>query len=262
MSIYVLTADETNREETDHARFFIMGGTIVAEDRLAALHDTVERIRRDAGLNPQDQFKFTSNARPDHVPPDVWTQAKNELLEACIELEVQFIACVIHHRIARAKDDETRTAYGLNEVLDKFNDFVAISEGRGLCLIDQLSGDRQERRHLKEKFQAGCHYPNGKTKRLKRILGYGLTFDGASHLSSVNDIIFDAFRYVANKREPNEVTKRLAQLVGSLVWGVERNGQKAVRDRGLILRPMEPYAYKPEYDELLDRLASQVNATE
>jgi len=91
---------------------------------------------------------------------------------------------------------------------------------------------------------------------MPRVLLYGETTIGASHVASVIDIVLGAFRYCVNEREKDDVPQILLPKVVQLMWH-QRVGDKIyLGERGLILRPKEVKvpAYKERYEELIDHL--------
>jgi hypothetical protein len=116
--------------------------------------------------------------------------------------------------------------------------------------------------YAKDKFQRGLTFPKSPDRRLNRIVSIGFTCDGASHLSSMADIVLGSFRYCVNESDKDEAGKAMFPGLMRLMWKGTRDGKKYVRERGLTLRPEVVLSrrYQEEYDELAKRLQGYLGA--
>jgi hypothetical protein len=87
------------------------------------------------------------------------------------------------------------------------------------------------------------------------------TCDGASHLSSMADILLGSFRYCVNEPERDIAGKAMLPALVPLMWTGTSEGKQYVRERGLNLRPkkVNTPAHQEEYDKLMDRLQGYLN---
>ena len=93
---------------------------------------------------------------------------------------------------------------------------------------------------------------------------FATTCDGASHISSAVDIVLGTFRTIINKRksEPSrELSQSLLYEVAQMMYtGVTQDGQRMLREHGLIFRPRQYRRsnFQKAENELLNYLASLV----
>ncbi|MCP3797952.1 hypothetical protein NLX83_01645 [Allokutzneria sp. A3M-2-11 16] len=254
-AMYYLVTDETNLEQSGASKFFIYGGLILSSKQMIEVTDAISGIRDKYGYRPHDQLKFDTNCRPAHVSIDDAKLAKNEVILACHASGVHFIAYLILHAILQA---ENKNAYALNSVLCAFDKkFLAQRNDRGIVLTDRLPDSSDAYTLLKSKFQEGLKFPdNAQLVPLDRVLMYGTTCDGASHISSAVDIVLGGFRWVVNSKDKsisNDTPKIIMKNIVQMMYTREGGDVKYVRDYGLILRPrvVAAPAYKAEYDSLM-----------
>ncbi|MEK6771267.1 MAG: hypothetical protein AABY62_06485 [Pseudomonadota bacterium] len=110
--MYLLLTDETNAVPSEKARFFVYGGLIVDLAALPQLDDLVAATRAKFGYKLGDLLKFDTNVRPKHVPLVAATAAKNEVIQACIDVGCKFIAYVVLHAIAKSQPAAEIVAWG------------------------------------------------------------------------------------------------------------------------------------------------------
>jgi hypothetical protein len=255
--VHILLADETNRQPTHNAKFFVYGGLILQMGDLPLLHDRIAQIRERAGYCAQDDLKFDTHARPTCVPQGAATEAKRQVLEVCRELGAKFIAYVALHDIIQRQDPDDQLLFAANTVISQFNRYLRnVAHDDGICIVDNLpvKGSWQ---YLAEKFTVGltvndAHYP------LDHIRLFAATCNNASHASSAMDIVLGTFRYCINNPANREAAATMMGDVVNLMWH-ERDGRtiKAL-GRGLVMRPKREHirvdAYKAEYDGLIDHI--------
>lgn len=248
--MYFLFTDETNQQQTDQVRFFIYGGVFISAPQLVEVHRLIEGIRARRGYQATDSFKFALHDRPDQVTVDDFREAKRELIEGCRDIGVTFVVCVTLHAIAENQGVSQTIQYGANTVIGAFNWFLVERSDHGICFMDRTEGSHA---YLKEKFQTGLVFPNGKTVRLSRIVQLAPACDGSGHGMSVIDILLGAFRWCVNERDRTDASTRMLPPLVKMMW-TRADGR--LMDRGLILRPrnvkFEPY--REQYIELAEHL--------
>ncbi|MCG0238670.1 MAG: hypothetical protein L6E13_05340 [Firmicutes bacterium] len=254
--VYALFCDETNLNQNDQVKFFIYGGVFFPVEILPEMHQRVENIRRDAGYRPTDIFKFNVAERPQHISPETATEAKRRVLNLCADLNVRFIAYVVHHEIAAQQGQERTVSWAADHVIRRFHDFLERENSYGIVVTDKLPF-KNNWQYLARKFQEGLKYHNGTVHRLDRITLFASTVIGASHASSVIDIVLGSFRYCVNAPPDSQPAREILPQVVRLMWCEEHpNGTRNARERGLILRPVKVRNpdHKRDYDMLLDKL--------
>jgi hypothetical protein len=253
MPTYLLYTDETNVEPDQEAEFFIYGGVYFPVERLADLHERIESIRHDAGFLPGDDFKFNTRSRPATVSIADHTNAKNQVLLACADLDVRFVACVILHSISTERT--RRWSYQADMVLLAFDTVLHNEAATGLVVFDRADGGFD---FAREKFERGVHYEHtGGTYTLRRkahLFAQGGI--GSSHVASVVDIVLGAFRYCINDVAGSPATRAMLPAVMRLMAHRTFRERPIYLDYGLLLRPKRVYtpAYKARYSALKDRL--------
>lgn len=92
---------------------------------------------------------------------------------------------------------------------------------------------------------------------MSHIIGYASTCDGASHISSVADIVLGSFRYCVNEEDKDIAGRELLPLVVRMMWHKRKGDEINVMEKGLTLRPREirAPAYRAEYEALRQRLS-------
>ncbi len=253
--MYILATDETNLHPSESAKFFVYGGLFLPLASLPALSSRIAAVRREAGYQPDDEFKFDTRTRPAAVSIASATQAKRETVRACIDAGAKFIACVVHHAIRKNRPEGEGVGWAANHVIGRFNKFLSENGAYGICLVDRLpiEGDY---RYLTDKFVRGLDLDGGGYVPLDRICAFGSTCIGASHLSSAVDIVLGSFRYCINQPKNRDAAREMLAAVATLMWGIEIGESKYLRERGLILRPRKVTVpqYRQDYDDLVRSL--------
>ncbi|WP_434619652.1 hypothetical protein [Tabrizicola sp. M-4] len=252
---YFLFADEANPEQTDPNKFFIYGGVIFPTSAIGLIHDEVEALRLDLGLSVQDQLKFNSRSKPKSLTTEQHTAAKQVIYEIAARHGVKFIGYAVLHAIARKKDHSTLVEFGANILLAKFNQFLGENKATGWANFDRLNTEKPYA-YLQAKFENRQSTEDSHI-RLERVLGYSFTCDGASHHSSVADIIIGGFRYVMNEPERDVAGRAIVQAIGPIFWGKQNSeGVTFIGERGLVLRPknLSAPSYQADYAEVKARL--------
>ena len=197
--MFLMLADEADAEQGKGQRFFVYGAVFVQADNIKVLSDTVETIRKQAGLKPTDSFKFADKSRPENVTKEAFREAKSKVLDLAAKYGTVFCAYAILHELAGNQTHKDLVLFGANTLLGKFNEYLGMyKETFGMVLFDRIPVEHPYR-YLQQKFQVGLTFPDGKTRRLERIMGLASTCDGASHLASIADILVGSFRYCVNE---------------------------------------------------------------
>ena len=250
--MHFLFTDETNLPNDPTANFFAYGGLIVPPDKLTKLHESIARIRQATGYQPEDQLKFQTSARPPHVSLEQCTNAKNDVVELCVQLGCRFIAYVVLHAIAKKRPIEEVIAWGASHVIGKFNFFLNTVAADGVVVLDRLP-QASEYSLLTDKFTKGLTFPDGQHVVLDRIRLFASSCSNASHASSAMDIVLGSFRYCINQPKNVPAARKMMSNITKLIW-CERNGDDLYPfERGLIFRPkdIKVERYRKEYDDLL-----------
>ncbi len=259
--MFLMFGDEADAEQSRGQKFFVYGAIFIPTNSVAALHAEVEKARKAAGFADTDSLKSASRTRPKHISSDVHRDLKGQVMKVAHEIgNVKFCAQVTLHELARNQKHDDLVLFGANTVLGKFNSFLDEGRSFGYALLDRIPVENPYR-YLKEKFQVGLTFPDGKSIRLDRILGVAHTVDGSSHMCSVADVLLGAFRYCVNEPDNEEAGKAMFPTLMSMMWKRVRNGKIYVNDCGLVFRPanVKEEKHKVEYDFLQARLQSYLS---
>jgi len=260
MADYLMFADEGNPEQTDETKFFCYGGSFIPTKRLSEASDCVEALRKEFGLSVSDPLKFASRDRPDGMDAKTHTAMKAKVYKIALDCEIKFCGYAILHAISRNTTHETLVQFGANILLSKFNQFLGEERSKGWANFDRLN-TKDPYGYLKKKFEERIKKPDDNL-RLEHILGYSFTCDGASHASSIADILLGGFRYILNEPNRDVAGKEIAKSLAPTMWHrVDNKGTKRLFDRGLVLRPREVKApnFANDYQEIRTRLTSWIN---
>jgi len=256
--MYTLFLDETNSQYTKINNFFIYGGIFFPLDIAHLLHKKIIEIREKAGFKPNDLFKFETHSRPSSVSETAFAQAKDNLINTCIENRVLFIVYIVHHKIALRHSLQKRIEWASDEIINEFDCFLKTQKDYGTVVFDRLPF-KGEFQHIVKIFNSGITTAtlNNAPHIPTNIVGYFISAAGASHFASATDIILGAFRYCVNIAGNSMVAKKMFPNVLKLMYGyIDSKGNKNVSDLGLLIRPYNNLAYQKEYKELTDKLNS------
>lgn len=253
----LMLTDETNQQPGRNARFFILGGLIIPFERLDTLHTTIHNIRETAQYRDQDELKFDTNTRPEHVSIEQFIEAKRQVIQATREARCQFIAHVIHHDIIGNQDLDQQVQWATDYVIGRFNYYLSQINDIGICAVDNLPV-RAQFRYLREKFSTGLTMPDGSHVHLDRIRMLSATCSNASHISSAMDIVLGAFRFCLNNPRNRDAASEMMKQVVELMWHEKRGEDYIVNGKGLIVRPeldqIRIQAYRNHYDEMFTHI--------
>jgi len=234
--MYLLVADETNTRPSLDVRFFIYGGIFFPIEKLMKLHDEVLVIRKRYGFRPDDELKFNTRTRPEHVTPDQHAAAKKEVVQVCTEIGCKFLAHVIHHGIIKNQDLDQQVEWAANRVIGRFHTFLRQSGDDGICILDNLP-TRKQFRYLSEKFCRGLVLSSGREVPLPRIKLYACTCVNASHANSAMDVVLGTFRYCVNNPSNQRAAREMMASVVELMWHRKTSDVYYIGERGLIISP-------------------------
>lgn len=257
-----LFLDETNNSPSE-GKFFICGGLAMEGEQMRQIHDMMEGVRTEYGFARADQFKFQTASRPKSMEVQKWTEAKRTALERAADIGVDLFFYAIHHGIAAGQASKT-AEYGLNAVIAKFDmSYLAEHGDVGVVCIDRVD-PKFGFGYLRDRFQQPLTLPDGRSPRLKRVIHYSMSCDGASHISSLVDLAIGGMRYCVNAatgKGRDAVAEQLLPSLATLLWSKEVNGEHYARDRGFLLYPKEVRAevYKEEYAQLVSTLTKYAN---
>lgn len=257
---FTLFADEANPEQTDPTRFFVYGGIFVENEQIANLHQTIEELSRRYGLETSDQIKFNSRTRPKSLTVGKHSELKTEVMAAAAKHKVVFCGYAVLHAVAGNQSNQTLLERGANIILAKYNQFLAEKGSKGWAVFDRVNTEAPYQ-YLREKFERRNRV-QGENVRLENIMGYSFTCDGASHLSSLADVVIGGFRYVVNEPKRDIAGKAIVKGLNPL-WGHVRDGKGInIKDRGLVLRPKDirKAEYLADYQEIRDRVIAWANS--
>lgn len=256
----MLFTDETNVTDKE-GDFFIYGGLAMTPEAAAKLHAAVEQIRQKYGFRDGDQFKFQTKSRPAQVSIEDFAKAKAEANQAILEHGAIVVIYVVLHQLARNQTVETMTEWALNSLLYHFDsNFLSEKNDVGTVCIDRLDPG-QAYAYMKDKFANGVTFaPSGAKVKLRRVIHYSMSSDGASHLSSLTDIALGSVRYAVNfatGQGKEEVARNVLQPVAEAMWHkVKPNGEHQVGGYGFIQYPqnIRVHGYRERYESLAKRL--------
>jgi hypothetical protein len=167
-------------------------------DRAAELHGAVEQIRWRNGFRAGDSLKFSAAELPERISRDDHREAKRQVLEVAGERGIRFCPQVVSQDVARDQMQATLVEWGANTVLGAFSKFLGEQGQRGIAVLDRLPIAPPDG-FIRDKFQVGLTFPRGGTRRLSHIICCAHSCDGASHLTSVADVVLGSFRYCVNE---------------------------------------------------------------
>lgn len=251
--MYILLTDETNTTPANAAiRFFAYGGLILKLDDVPALHKQIEKIRAEHGYQAGDVLKFDTRSRPHHVTAAQATDAKHQVLRACIAVGCKFIVYVVHHQIARNRDVEQVIEWGASHVIGKFNYFLGLENDYGIVAMDRLP-DKAQFNYLSEKFTKGLTFEDDPPVSLDRVTLFTSTCINASHLSSAMDIVLGSWRYCINAPQNADAARAMIADITKMIWCRREGETLHVAEMGLTIRPKNILVkqYKDDYENLL-----------
>ena len=253
--MHILLTDETNKTPSEQVKFFAYGSIMFPVETLSKLDEKIRLIRVEAGYKPTDVLKFDTRVRPAQVTAAQATKAKAQVVEACKELGVKFVVCVILHDIMKNQDAAKKCYWAADYVISRFHQYLNAVKDDGMVIIDNVP-EGEQYQYLTKKFTVGLEV-GAKTFQLPRIKLYSSTCVGGSHACSAMDIVLGTFRFAINNPSHN-VSRPMMLNIMSLIWHTRIGDEIHTLDRGLILRPqldkITSRKYKASYDDLIKNI--------
>jgi hypothetical protein len=255
-----LFLDETNLVASQ-GDFFIYGGLVITPEQMPVLHDAVSQIRATFKFQPTDSLKFHTRSRPDHLSIADWTLAKSQVIAAAEAAGVRLLSYVVLHDIAKQQTQETLLEWALNAIVSHFDlKYLAEHSDRGAVCLDRLD-EKFSYAYFQDKFSNGVTLHDGRTVLLSRIVYYSTTCDGASHLSSIVDIVLGGLRYCVNSASGTGNDAVAAQIfppVARMMWSKDSANERKIGGYGFLQYPREVRvpAYQERYRALATALSS------
>lgn len=253
-------------DEADHTKsknFTICGLTAVKAESANSLSTDIERLRRDAGLAPTDTLKAASRNLPEGFSREQHRDLKNALFKTAQKHHVVFLGYAYLNTVSRTFDPDRNRFYGFNTLLGKFDAFLHEKKSMGTVTFDRLDISKSSVlkykdgfEYLREKFQKGNEFQNNGFSPIKNVLAYSMTCEGASHFSSLNDVLTGSLRYVVNE-DKREVRKKLQGELQQLMW---RDENGVYRNKGMNLRPAHRNELDPNLSDEYNILREFLNS--
>ncbi len=196
--MFVFVGDESNVTQSRQARFFIYGGLIIAADKSLEATNKITGVRTKYDFATDAEFKFDSRSKPAHLSNAEFLQAKNEVLAACGELEVRFMAYAVHHGIASTQKADL-WLWALKTLLCQFDLFLQREKSHGICLVDRFENDLSLLKRIHQQGVDPEFWGGRLLHRLENVWCYGTINIGTTHIASMVDIVLGAFRYCVNE---------------------------------------------------------------
>ncbi|MCA0939338.1 hypothetical protein LCM28_05570 [Salipiger pacificus] len=259
--MYIAFLDES--DHTTKNKFTVCGMTVFPVDKLEQLSSEISALRDSAKFGPCDALKFASSSRPDSCSEKTHLELKRSCIDLANHVGAVFFAYAYFNGDDEANNPDRNRIFGFNTLLHRYDAFLSKKESVGIALCDRLEIEKNKKNkkkvvlkyrdgfeYLREKFQLGNDFPDGKRKNLSRILAFGQTADGLSHASSVNDILTGGMRYVANG-DKESARKDIQEDIERVMC---RGDDGKFKDTGFLLRPLSrknlPEDTLAEYDAL------------
>jgi hypothetical protein len=221
--MYLMFGDEADAEQGRGQKFFVYGAVFI-KTYVKALHDGIEKMRDKFGYSATDSLKF--HDCPKQVTRDQHRDIKKEVVKLARRQGVVFCAYPILHEIAKGETHDNLVQFGANTLLGKFDQFLGGQDDVGIVLFDRLP-IKDPYGYLKKKFQVGLEL-DGQTRRLKNVVGFASTCDGASHLASVADILLGSFRYCVNEPDKDIANSAIFPTLARVMWCKTESGNKKI----------------------------------
>ncbi len=215
--MYLVFTDETNKDD-ESTTFFLVGGVAIPADVAHEIHAQIEAIRTKYGYRPGDSLKYSRASKPPHVSNEAFNSAKSEVLDLCAKYSIKIFLYACHHLIAETRTPEVKFQWGCNGILLKVNQFLKGVNDHCLVLQDRhpVEGEFQ---YYRRRFMESQPSDTACKFKLDRVLGFGSTCDGASHLASIADIALGSYRFCINNPEKDIVNGVLMPRLLASTWG-------------------------------------------
>ncbi len=234
-----------------------MGGVAIPFQNTAVIHSELQSIRSEFGYGLTDSLKYSRASKPSSITNENFNEAKSAVIDLCAEYGIKVFLYVCHHLIAENKSPAQKFQWGSNALLWNINQFLS-EIGSSAWVLQDRHPVEGEFAYYKERFmQSQPDYKNHYHK-LDKILGFGSTCDGASHLASIADICLGSYRFCINNPDKDIVNGLLMPKLLQNTWGYPLcigNGI-GVYPTGVVNKA----ACKPHYEKLYSQISEYVSA--
>ena len=243
--MYLILTDETNTT-TDHSTFFLIGGIAVPAAAAGELHLAVEDIRRRYGYELGDSFKYSRADKPAQIDNEAFNSAKSDAFDLFDKYRIKIFLYACHHLIADNRTAEEKFQWGNNALLWLAQKFLHENNEYAWVVQDRHPvGNEYD--YYKTRFRDSARQATGVTHKLRNIVGFGSTCDGASHLASLSDIALGSYRFCINHQDKDIVNGLLMPRLLAATWGFPNP-----RDKGFGIFPNTVFKKEciPDYQNL------------
>lgn len=253
--MHLVLTDETNTDP-DKSTFFLVGGIALPWRNAFTLHQEIEEIRTAFGYYPTDSFKYAKADKPRQVDDQAFNNAKSAALDLFAKYGVAIFLYACHHLIAASRSAEEKFQWGNNALLWLVQNFLIETRSFAWVVQDRhpVTGEFD---YYKRRFRESQPSNKNSSHKLDRIVGYGSTCDGASHLTSLVDIALGSYRFCLNHSDKDIVNGLLMPKLLPATWGFPRP-----MDKGLGIFPRKLYKKEciADYDALRTHISAYCKA--
>jgi hypothetical protein len=254
--MFIMLCDETHKPGSPGS-FFCYGGVVFPINSVSHICGKIEQWRKRVGLGADDCLKFRPKSLQKNVTLDVYYTLQSDVIKLCSESDCKLITSLVHKDILKKKHKEEYVFMGANKVIGQFNYHLRMSAAYGICLMDRVEGTNHFK-HLSDLSHKGLEFPKSGTTevvRLDRVLVFGVTADGLSHLASATDIVIGHFHSICTAASPiKNDTPSVRRQLGTMLDCVR--GDKGLWS-AVSLMPKNRDSYstvKQDYDKLKERI--------
>jgi hypothetical protein len=215
--MYLILTDETNTN-TEQSTFFLIGGIAVPDKAVGEIHRAVESIRNQYGYQITDSFKYSRADKPEQIGNEAFNAAKSAALDLFAKHQIKIFLYACHHLIAKNRTPEEKFQWGNNATLWLAQSFLEENNDFAWVLQDRHPVGK-EFEYYKARFRHSANSATGVTHKLRNIVGFGSTCDGASHLSALADIALGSYRFCINHQDKDVVNGLLMPRLLAATWG-------------------------------------------
>lgn len=254
--MYADEADQDGKRE-----YLIYAGVFIPVTEAASLSRSIESIRFKSGFKTRDDLKFSSGTKPESITREQHTEAKSKILEAALTHKCVVCCYVTPHSIAKGSTHEDRLKFGINTLLQKFDEFLRSVRADGGIAFFVATRDFRQDRYLREVQTEGLKFSDQR-KRLSKVLAIHQSMDGQSHFTSLADIIVGSLRFVFNEPDKDKVGVALMKQLSRILWAeVDKAGVRRLGEKGICIRPkkISVIGYSADIQSTIDRLNSYLS---
>jgi len=185
---------------------------MVDGEAVSALSGAIAEIRHSLKLEPEEPFKFTSNAGPSSQTTKDRASVKNEVLEHVAKANAVFLVQVVHESIAAGCPDN-KEHWALDNIASQFETLLTTQGDVGLVI--QYHNEKVKRTDVAD-ITSGVTVRGPWAAAHDRILGVADSHVEAMPPLSAIDIVLEAFRYCL-EYPPEEVELNIFGHITSLL---------------------------------------------